>query len=135
MTYTDPTANDDANAIQDTAGNDVATLADQSVANRVGQRPRPPSTPGSPHTPPSGSTPSGSTPSSTPPSSALSWLDVTLTVPEGPAEVGQTLTYTVTASNTGAQGLTGVTWRGRDLRHGGAIAGQPGGGRVDNGHW
>ncbi len=111
VTYTDPTANDDANAIQDTVGNDVATLADQSVANRVGQRPRPPSTPGSPHTPPSGSTPSGSTPSSTPPSSALSWLDVTLTVPEGPAEVGQTLTYTVTASNTGAQGLTGVTWR------------------------
>ena len=111
VTYTDPTANDDANAIQDTAGNDVATLADQSVANRVGQRPRPPSTPGSPHTPPSGSTPSGSTPSSTPPSSALYWLDVTLTVPEGPAEVGQTLTYTVTASNTGAQGLTGVTWR------------------------
>ena len=36
---------------------------------------------------------------------------MTLTVPEGPAEVGQTLTYTVTASNTGAQGLTGVTWR------------------------
>ena len=111
VTYTDPTANNDPNAIQDTAGNDVATLADQSVANRVGQRPRPPSTPGSPHTPPSGSTPSGSTPSSTPPSSALSWLDVTLTVPAGPAEVGQTLTYTVTASNTGAQGLTGVRWR------------------------
>ena len=41
VTYTDPTANNDPNAIQDTAGNDVATLADQSVANRVGQRPRP----------------------------------------------------------------------------------------------
>ena len=84
VSYNDPTDGDDAGVIQDPAGHDAADIVDQTVTNRVGQRPSRPSTPGSPHTPPSGSTPSGSTPSSTPPSSALSWLDVTLTVPAGP---------------------------------------------------
>ena len=109
VTYTDPTANDDPNAIQDPAGNDVATITDQTVANRVGQRPSRPETPHQPSTP-SSTTSSTSTPSTPPPGTQL-WLDVTLTVPEGPIEVGQTLTYTVTASNTGAQPLTGLTWR------------------------
>ncbi len=109
VTYTDPTANDDPNAIQDPAGNDVATITDQTVANRVGQGPSRPETPHQPSTP-SSTTSSTSTPSTPPPGTQL-WLDVTLTVPAGPVEVGQTLTYTVTASNTGAQGLTGVMWR------------------------
>ena len=116
VSYDDLTDGDDFGGIQDPAGHDAADIVDQTVTNRVGQRPSRPSTPGSPHTPPhtppSGSTSSGSTSSgSTPPPGTQLWLDVTLTVPEGPAEVGQTLTYTVTASNTGAQGLTGVTWR------------------------
>ena len=33
VTYTDPTANDDANATQDPSGNDAATLTGQSVTN------------------------------------------------------------------------------------------------------
>ena len=109
VTYTDPTDGDDSGVLQDPAGNDVATITDQTVANRVGQRPSRPETPHQPSTP-SSTTSSTSTPSTSPPGTQL-WLDVTLTVPEGPAEVGQTLTYTVTASNTGAQPLTGLTWR------------------------
>ena len=109
VTYTDPTDGDDSGVLQDPAGNDVATITDQTVANRVGQGPSRPETPHQPSTP-SSTTSSTSTPSTPPPGTQL-WLDVTLTVPAGPVEVGQTLTYTVTASNTGAQGLTGVTWR------------------------
>ena len=110
VTYTDPSATDDTNAVQDTAGNDVATLTDQTVTNRVGQRPSRPSTPGTPSTPPS-SPPSSSTPPSRQPSTPQVGLDVALTVPEGPVQVGQTLSYTVTVSNSGTQLLTGVTWR------------------------
>ena len=35
VAYTDPTANDDANAVQDAAGNDAATFAAQTVAKNV----------------------------------------------------------------------------------------------------
>ena len=112
VSYDDPTDGNDSGVIQDPAGNDAADIVDQTVTNRVGQRPsrprpsQPPSTSSKPSTPPS-----SRTPSSTPPSGTQLWLDMTLTVPEEPVQVGQTLTYTVTASNTGAQPLTGVTWR------------------------
>ena len=119
VTYTDPTTNDDSGVLQDPAGNDVATITDQTVTNRVGQRPSRPQSPQSPSTPSTTSTTSttSSTPSTprTPSSETLARLDVTLTVPEEPAEVGQTLTYTMTASNTGAQPLTGVNWRDTSL--------------------
>jgi hypothetical protein len=36
---------------------------------------------------------------------------LTLTVPVGPIEVGQTLSYTVTIVNSGSTSLTGLTWR------------------------
>lgn len=36
VAYTDPTAGNDSNAIQDSAGNDAATLSSTSVANNVG---------------------------------------------------------------------------------------------------
>ncbi len=108
VTYTDPTDGNDTNAIQDPAGNDATSLTDQPVMNKVGQRPSPPrpSTPPPPRTPPSGSSSSPS-----PPPASRTWLDVLLTVPEGPIPVGETIPYTVTASNGGTVPLTGVTWR------------------------
>ena len=104
LTYTDLTDGDDAGVIQDPAGNDAATITDHAVTNRVGQSASPPSTPQTPGTPGSTSTPGPSL-------DAQAGLEVTLTVPEGPAEVGTTLSYTVNVSNTGAQRLTGVAWR------------------------
>ena len=112
VSYDDRTDDDDSGVIQDPAGHDAADIVDQTVTNRVGQRPsrprpsQPPSTSSKPSTPPS-----SRTPSSTPPSGTQFWLDVTLAVPEGPVQVGQTLTYTVNISNTRAQALTGLTWR------------------------
>ncbi len=119
VTYTDRTTGDDSGVLQDPAGNDVATITDQTVSNRVGQRPSRPSTPSTPSTPDTPGTsstpPSGtSTPDDESSETPVS-LDVSLTVPEGPAEVGQTLTYTVRASNTGTEPLTGVTWRDTSL--------------------
>ena len=113
LTYTDLTDGDDSGVIQDPAGNDVATIAEQTVANRVGQRPSLPTTPGT--------STSSSTTSSTPPTpdtpspDTQEWLEATLTVSQNPAEVGHTLTYTVTVSNTGAEQLTGVIWRDTSL--------------------
>ena len=107
VSYTDPTASDDTDAIQDPAGNDAATLTDEAVRNRVGQRPSTPSTPSSP----SGSGTSGSTPSGSTQGTPQGPLVLTITVPGAPIEVGQTLNYTVTIVNTGTEPLTGVTWR------------------------
>ena len=104
VTYTDPSTSDDTYAIQDPAGNDVATIADRAVTNRVGQEPSRPSTP-----PGSGST--GSTPGTTTTETPQGPLGLTLTVPDEPIEVGQTLTYTVTIVNSGSESLTGLTWR------------------------
>ena len=108
VTYTDPTAGDDVNAIQDPAGNDVATITDRTVTNRVGQEPSRPSTPGGSGS--SGSTPGSSTPGTTP-GTPQGPLVLTITVSGAPIEVGQTLNYTVTIVNTGTEPLTGVTWR------------------------
>ena len=104
VTYTDPSTSDDTYAIQDPAGNDVATIADRTVTNRVGQGPSRPSTP-----PGSGS--SGSTPGTTTTETPQGPLGLTLTVPDEPIEVGQTLSYTVTIANSGSESLTGLTWR------------------------
>ena len=86
VTYTDPSPSDDTFVIQDPAGNDVATIADRTVTNRVGQGPSRPSTP-----PGSGST--GSTPGSTTPGSTTGTpqgpLVLTITVSGAPIEVGQ----------------------------------------------
>lgn len=64
---------------------------------------------------PPSSQPSGGGQAPPPPSSQpltpQGSLGVSLTVPEGPIQVGQTLTYTVTVSNSGGESLTGVTWR------------------------
>ena len=108
VSYDDPTDGNDSGVIQDPAGNDAADIVDQTVTNRVGQRPSPPrpSTPPPPSTPPSGSSSSPS-----PPPASRTWLDVLLTVPEGPIPVGETIPYTLTASNTGTVTLTGVSWR------------------------
>ena len=108
VTYADPTSNDDPNAIQDPAGNDVATITDRTVTNRVGQEPSRPSTPGGSGS--SGSTPGSSTPGTTP-GTPQGPLVLTITVSGAPIEVGQTLNYTVTIVNTGTEPLTGVTWR------------------------
>ena len=104
VTYTDPSTSDDTYAIQDPTGNDVATIADRTVTNRVGQGPSRPSTP-----PGSGS--SGSTPGTTTTETPQGPLGLTLTVPDEPIEVGQTLSYTVTIANSGSESLTGLTWR------------------------
>ena len=108
VTYTDPSTSDDPYAIQDPAGNDVATITDRTVTNNVARAPSRPSTP-------SGSTPSGSTPGSSTPGSTPGTpqgpLVLTITVSGAPIEVGQTLNYTVTVVNTGTEPLTGVTWR------------------------
>ena len=106
VSYDDPTDGNDSGVIQDPAGNDAADIVDQTVTNRVGQRPSPP-----PPSQPQTSQPSSSQPpSSRQPTSTIS-LDVLLTVPEAPVPVGETLAYTLTASNTGTVNLTGVTWR------------------------
>ena len=112
VTYTDPTAGDDSGVIQDPTGNDVATITNQAVTNVVGQQPSGPSapqTPGAPGTPGTSGTPGtrGTPPLVDTPFS----LGLSLNVPEGPFAVGQTLSFTVTVSNTGTQPLTGVTWR------------------------
>ena len=113
VSYDDPTDGNDSGVIQDPAGNDAADIVDQTVTNRVGQRPSPP-----PPSQPQTSQPSSSQPpSSRQPTSTIS-LDVLLTVPEAPVPVGETLAYTLTASNTGTVNLTGVTWR--DVTSGGA---------------
>ena len=110
VTYNAPTdVSDTSNpAIQDPAGNDAARFEDKAVTNNAAQAPSRPSTP-------SGSTPSGSTPGSTPsgttPGTPQGPLVLTITVSGAPIEVGQTLTYTVTIVNRGAEPLTGVTWR------------------------
>ncbi len=108
FTYTDPTNGDDSGVIQDPAGNDVATITDWQVTNRVGQGTSRPSTPGGSGSP--GSTPGSST-RGTPPGTPQGPLGLTLMVPEAPIEVGQTLTYTVTIVNSGSEALTGLTWR------------------------
>ena len=107
VTYNDPTAGNDPNAIQDPAGNDAATLTDQAVTNRVGQRPSTPSGSGSSGSGSSGSTSSDSTPDGGTPQGPLVLV---LTVPEAPIEVGQSLTYTVTIVNSGSEPLTGLSW-------------------------
>ncbi len=106
VSYDDPTDGNDSGVIQDPAGHDAADIVDQTVTNRVGQRPSPPP-PSRTSTPPS----SSSSPSSSPPPASRTWLDVLLTVPEGPIPVGGTIPYTLTASNTGTVTLTGVSWR------------------------
>ncbi len=132
VSYDDPTDGDDSGVIQDPAGNDAADIVDQTVTNRVGQRPSPPppsqpqpSQPPPSQPPPSQPQPSqpqpsqpssSQPPSSRQPTSTIS-LDVLLTVPEAPVPVGETLAYTLTASNTGTVNLTGVTWR--DVTSGG----------------
>ena len=116
FTYTDVTDGDDSGVIQDPAGNDVATIADHTVTNRVGQRPTPPATPGTPSsTSTTSSTPTTPTTPTTPSPDTRERLEVTLTVSQNPAQVGHTLTYTVTVSNTGAQQLTGLIWRDTSL--------------------
>ena len=107
VTYTDPTDGvNDFNAIQDPTGNDAASLTDEVVRNRVGERPSGPSTTSS-------STPSGFTTSGPTRGSPVGPLVLVLTVPEAPIEVGQTLSYTVTIVNSGSESLTGLTWRDR----------------------
>ena len=109
VTYTDPSTGDDPDAIQDPAGNDVATITDQQVTNRVGQEPsRPSSPPGRSGS--TGSTPGSSTPGTTP-GTPQGPLVLTISVTGAPIEVGETLNYTVTIVNTGTDPLTGVTWR------------------------
>ena len=101
VSYTDPTNGDDFNAIQDHGGNDAGSFEDQTVTNNVARPPtRPPSRPSPPPTP---STPTPSTPQYS--------LDVSLVMPEGAIQVGQTLTYTVTIHNNGTDSLTGLSWR------------------------
>ena len=51
VSYNDPTEGDDSGVIQDPAGNDAADLIDETVTNRVGQRPSPPSPPSLPSLP------------------------------------------------------------------------------------
>jgi len=110
VTYTDPSSSNDTYAIQDPAGNDVATISDQQVPNRVGQVQ-------SQRLISSGSEPSRSSKSSrsTPPGITPETpegpLELILTVPDEPTEIGQTLTYTVTIVNSGSEPLTGLTWR------------------------
>ena len=141
VTYADPTSNDDPNAIQDPAGNDVATITDRTVTNRVGQEPSRPSTPGGSGS--SGSTPGSSTPGTTP-GTPQGPLVLTITVSGAPIEVGQTLNYTVTIVNTGTGPLTGVTWRDvtagtssqslNDIAVGGSISTTGSFGTVQAGH-
>ena len=141
VTYTDPTAGDDVNAIQDPAGNDVATITDRTVTNRVGQEPSRPSTPGGSGS--SGSTPGSSTPGTTP-GTPQGPLVLTITVSGAPIEVGQTLNFTVTIVNTGTEPLTGVTWRDvtagtssqslNDIAAGGSVSTTGSFGTVQAGH-
>ena len=110
VTYTDPSTSNDTYAIQDPAGNDVATISDQQVPNRVGQVPSRRSI-SSGFEPSRSSESSESTPPGITPATPKEPLDLTLTVPDEPTEVGQTLTYTVTIVNSGSESLTGLTWR------------------------
>ena len=114
FSYTDRTDGDDSGVIQDPAGNDVATIPDHTVTNLVGQRPLGPATPGASGTSVSTTSSTPATPG-TPSPDGQEWLEVTLTVSQNPAQVGHTLTYTVTVSNTGAEQLTGLIWRDTSL--------------------
>ncbi|MES2941186.1 MAG: SwmB domain-containing protein, partial [Pseudomonadota bacterium] len=106
ISYTDPTAGDDANAIQDAAGNDAASLVAVAVTNNTPVPPPPTNTPGT-----SGPIANSSHPGMLPERGDILAFDpLSIVDPDGGAKIGS-ITYQWLRDGAAINGATGATYQ------------------------